>query len=135
MTRHRLVLLSCLLVPLLGACGREDPVVEPGSDADAAISAATPAVSGPAAPAQPATSAASPTDPVVDSVGTDYPKARDACLAAVAERSGVARDQLVATDVLWAQAGVGVTVQVPGAAAPWSCLSDEEGKVQGAAPG
>ena len=54
-------------------------------------------------------------------------------MAAVAERSGVARERLVVTEVLWAEAGVGVTVQVPGSEAPWSCLSDEDGNVQGAA--
>jgi predicted small lipoprotein YifL len=133
MTRHRLLLLSALLIPVLAACGRDAPVVEPGSDAEAAVNAATPAVSGPAAPAQPATSAASPDAAVSDSVGAGHVKARDACVAAVAERSGVARERLVVTEVLWAEAGVGVTVQVPGSEAPWSCLSDEDGNVQGAA--
>ena len=66
-------------------------------------------------------------------VGADYPVARDACLAAVAKKTGVAQEKLVATEVLWAEAGVGVTVQVPEAEAPWSCLSDEKGNVQGAA--
>jgi hypothetical protein len=66
-------------------------------------------------------------------VGDDYPVARDACLAAVAKATGVALSALTATEVLWAEAGVGVTVQVPGADAPWSCLSDEQGNVQGAA--
>ena len=61
------------------------------------------------------------------------PPVFDACLAAVAKKTGVAQDKLVATEVLWAEAGVGVTVRVPDADAPWSCLSDEKGKVQGAA--
>jgi hypothetical protein len=73
--------------------------------------------------------AASTTAPV----GADYPLARDACLAAVAKQANVPQDKLVATEVLWAEAGVGVTVQVPDADAPWSCLSDEKGNVQGAA--
>ena len=78
-----------------------------------------------------------PTEPAPASntavVGADYPIARDACLAAVAKTTNVAQDKLVATEVLWAEAGVGVTVQVPDADAPWSCLSDEKGNVQGAA--
>ena len=36
------------------------------------------------------------------------------------------------TDVMTAEAGVGVTIKVPDADAPWSCLSDASGKVQGA---
>ncbi|RZA36682.1 MAG: hypothetical protein EOP92_04045 [Lysobacteraceae bacterium] len=75
--------------------------------------------------------ASAPTDAAV--VGAEYPLARDACLAEVAKKTGVPQDTLVATEVLWAEAGVGVTVQVPDADAPWSCLSDEKGKVQGAA--
>lgn len=99
--------------------------------------AATPAPVA-ADPAPPATSPApTPTQPVeaptTTVVGADYPLARDACLAAVAKQTNVAQDKLVATEVLWAEAGVGVTVQVPDADAPWSCLSDEKGNVQGAA--
>ena len=45
----------------------------------------------------------------------------------------MAKEQLSVTEVLWAEAGVGVTIEVPGAQAPWSCLSDENGNVQGAA--
>ena len=89
-------------------------------------------------PAPPAAGPAPmPTEPAPASntavVGADYPIARDACLAAVAKATNVAQDKLVATEVLWAEAGVGVTVQVPDADAPWSCLSDEKGNVQGAA--
>ena len=89
-------------------------------------------------PAPPAASPAPmPTEPAPASntavVGADYPIARDACLAAVAKAINVAQEKLVATEVLWAEAGVGVTVQVPDADAPWSCLSDEKGNVQGAA--
>ena len=89
-------------------------------------------------PAPPAASPAPmPNEPAPPSntavVGADYPIARDACLAAVAKTTNVAQDKLVATEVLWAEAGVGVTVQVPDADAPWSCLSDEKGNVQGAA--
>lgn len=41
--------------------------------------------------------------------------------------------QLQVTDVMDSEAGVGVTIKVPGADAPWSCLSDKKGHVQGAA--
>ena len=92
--------------------------------------AADPAPQGPAPEPAPA---AIPEPPATAVVGADYPVARDACLAEVSRKTGVAQDKLVATEVLWAQAGVGVTVKVPDAGAPWSCLSDEQGKVQGAA--
>ncbi|MDR7133306.1 hypothetical protein J2X06_000490 [Lysobacter niastensis] len=60
-----------------------------------------------------------------------YPAAEKACLDAVAKKTGVHRDKLKITDVSWAQAGVGVTVKVPGAEAPWSCLANQKGRVQG----
>jgi membrane-bound inhibitor of C-type lysozyme len=66
-------------------------------------------------------------------VGSDYPLAREACLDAVAKATNVDRAKLKVTEVLWAEAGVGVSIEVPGADAPWSCLSSEDGKVQGAA--
>lgn len=62
-----------------------------------------------------------------------YPAAQAACLDAVAAKTNVDRATLTVTEVLWAEAGVGVTITVPGADAPWSCLADEDGKVQGAA--
>lgn len=111
---------------LLAGCGkREDVAAAPAVEAEPAVSAApaTPAAPPPAVPAASA------------GVGDDYPVARDACLAAVAKATGVALSALTATEVLWAEAGVGVTVQVPGADAPWSCLSDEQGNVQGAYTG
>lgn len=60
-----------------------------------------------------------------------YPAAEKACLEAVAKKTGVDRGKLKITDVSWAQAGVGITVNVPGAQAPWSCLANEKGRVQG----
>ena len=60
-----------------------------------------------------------------------FPAAEKACLEAVAKKTGVDRGKLKITDVSWAQAGVGVTVKVPGAEAPWSCLANEKGRVQG----
>ena len=115
---------------LLAGCGkREDVAAAPAVEAEPAVSAAP---AGPAALATPA--APPPAVPAASAgVGDDYPVARDACLAAVAKATGVALSALTATEVLWAEAGVGVTVQVPGADAPWSCLSDEQGNVQGAA--
>jgi hypothetical protein len=68
------------------------------------------------------------------SAGNEYPAARDACVAAVAKGTGIDASKLTVTEVLWAQAGVGVTIQVPGSQAPWSCLSDEKGHVQGVRP-
>lgn len=59
-------------------------------------------------------------------------KAEKACLAEVAKKTGVAVSKLSVTDVMTAEAGVGVTIKVPDADAPWSCLSDARGKVQGA---
>lgn len=119
-----IALIACLSVAaLLGACKPAEP---PAPAAAAEAAPATPAAAVPA-PAATAPAAAAPV------VGADHPVARDACLAEVAKQTGVAQDKLVATEVLWAEAGVGVTVQVPDADAPWSCLSDEKGKVQGAA--
>lgn len=77
-----------------------------------------------AAPASAGTPAAS--------LGEDHPTARDACLAAVARETNLDVAQLKVTDVAAAEAGVGVTIMVPGAQAPWTCLSDDQGHVQGA---
>lgn len=54
-----------------------------------------------------------------------------ACLEAVARETGVSRNRLSVIEVLPAEAGIGVTVRVPNADAPWSCLADKKGKVQG----
>lgn len=117
-----LLLAACLSAGLLAACNKRDdaavPAATPSADAAAAATATEPVP----APATSATAA-----------GDQYPAARDACLAEVARQAGVAKEQLSVTEVLWAEAGVGVTIQVPGAQAPWSCLSDENGNVQGAA--
>ena len=117
-----LLLLACLSAAVLAACNKRDdadiPAATPSADAAAAATATEPVP----APAGSATAA-----------GDQYHAARDACLAEVARQAGVAKEQLGVTEVLWAEAGVGVTIQVPGAQAPWSCLSDENGNVQGAA--
>ena len=51
----------------------------------------------------------------------------------MAKRVGVSPSRLSVLDVKGAQAGIGVTVKVPGATAPYSCLSDKQGNVQGVA--
>jgi hypothetical protein len=58
--------------------------------------------------------------------------AEKACLEAVAKKVGVSASKLKVIDVMSAEAGIGVTIQVPDATAPWSCLSDKKGHVQGA---
>lgn len=59
--------------------------------------------------------------------------AESACLKAVASKTGTAVSKLNVLEILDSEAGVGVTIEVPGAQAPWSCLSDKQGHVQGAA--
>ena len=58
--------------------------------------------------------------------------AEKACLEAVANKVGVSASKLKVIDVQGAEAGIGVNIQVPDATAPWSCLSDKKGHVQGA---
>jgi hypothetical protein len=58
--------------------------------------------------------------------------AEKACLEAVAKKVGVSASKLKVIEVLGAEAGIGVNIQVPDATAPWSCLSDKKGNVQGA---
>lgn len=125
-------LIACLSTAvLLPACKPADaPAPTPATEATEATPTAVAATPAPEEATVPAAAVPSADTPVV---GADYPVARDACLAEVAKKTGLPQDKLVATEVLWAQAGVGVTVQVPEADAPWSCLSDEKGKVQGAA--
>jgi hypothetical protein len=65
--------------------------------------------------------------------GTGTGAAERACVAAVAKRVGTSPSRLSVLDVKGAQAGIGVTVKVPGATAPYSCLSDKQGNVQGVA--
>ncbi len=129
---------AILAVLLMAACKPAEtpetqapPEPEPTTSAVADVPPATE----PAAdtmPVEAAPEAAADTMPPATVVGADYPVARDACLAEVAAKTGAPLDQLKAVEVLWAQAGVGVTVQVPGADAPWFCLSNEQGKVQNA---
>ena len=57
--------------------------------------------------------------------------AEEACLAAVAKQVGVSRNRVSTIDVVTAEAGIGVKVKVPDADAPWSCTTDNNGRVQG----
>jgi len=59
--------------------------------------------------------------------------AESACLDAVAKQTGVSRSRLSVIEVSTAEAGIGVTITVPNADAPWSCLADKKGRVQGVA--
>lgn len=58
--------------------------------------------------------------------------AEKACLAKVAKTVGKPSKTLKVTEVLAGEAGIGVTIKVPGATAPWYCLSDAKGHVQSA---
>ncbi|UNK48546.1 hypothetical protein MNR01_12400 [Lysobacter sp. S4-A87] len=58
-----------------------------------------------------------------------YPASEQACLAAVAKKVGVASSKLSVIDALGGEAGISVSVTVPGADAPWACMTDQKGKV------
>lgn len=73
-----------------------------------------------------------------ESVATPRPRtasatkvAENACLAAVAKTVNLPRSQLSVLDVATAESGTSVMVKVPGATAPWSCLSDAKGHASG----
>jgi hypothetical protein len=55
--------------------------------------------------------------------------AEKACLAKVAKTVGKPSSSLSVTETLAGEAGIGVTIKVPGATAPWFCLSDAKGHV------
>jgi hypothetical protein len=57
-----------------------------------------------------------------------HPTAEKACIAAVAQKTNVAASKLSVTEALGAEAGIQVKVQVPGADAPWACMTDAKGK-------
>lgn len=54
-----------------------------------------------------------------------------ACRAAIAAEVGVPASDVAVFDVAESEAGVGVQATVAGAEAPWSCLADADGRVQG----
>lgn len=58
-----------------------------------------------------------------------HPVAEKACLASVARQVGVASSKLAVISAEAAEAGISVRVNVPGADAPWACMSDPKGKV------
>lgn len=66
-----------------------------------------------------------------DAVPAATSAAEEACLAAVAKQTNLDRSKVSTIEVLGAEAGVMVTVQVEGAEKPWSCQSDEAGNVSG----
>jgi hypothetical protein len=57
--------------------------------------------------------------------------AEKACLAAVAKTTSVDASKLKVVDVMEAQSGITVMINVPDATAPWKCLSGKNGKVDG----
>jgi hypothetical protein len=57
--------------------------------------------------------------------------AEKACLAAVAKQVGVSNNKLSVIGTQGSQAGINVQIKVPDATAPWDCLSDKKGNVQG----
>ncbi len=58
-----------------------------------------------------------------------YPAAEKACLAAVAGKTNVSVIRLSVIETLSAEAGIVVKVQVPGADAPWACMTDKRGRL------
>jgi membrane-bound inhibitor of C-type lysozyme len=68
----------------------------------------------------------------VAATAPEYPLAREACLDTVAQETNSDRAALVISGVARADSSVAVTILVPGAAAPWSCLAGEDGTVEGA---
>jgi hypothetical protein len=56
-----------------------------------------------------------------------------ACRAAIASEVGVPVSEVAVFDVADSEAGVGVQASVAGADAPWACLADADGRVQGVA--
>jgi len=56
--------------------------------------------------------------------------AEQSCLKAVAKTVGKPRSRLSVSEVLPAGSDLTVMVIVPGATAPWSCVSDTKGRVQ-----
>jgi hypothetical protein len=49
----------------------------------------------------------------------------------VSKTTGVSTSELSVSDVSEAESGINVMIKVPSATAPWSCLADKTGQVQG----
>lgn len=78
------------------------------------------------APAATTTAAAKPaTKPARETP----PASEKACLAAVAKKTNVAGAKLSVIESVGSEAGIQVKVKVPGADAPWTCMTDQKGKV------
>jgi len=60
--------------------------------------------------------------------GESHPAAERACVAAVAGKTNVPADKLKVIGSLGSEAGIQVRVSVPGADAPWDCMTDQKGK-------
>ena len=58
-----------------------------------------------------------------------HPASEAACLTAVSKKTNVASSKLSVIEALGGQAGISVSVKVPGADAPWACMTDQKGKV------
>ncbi|MFI8716787.1 hypothetical protein ACIGHF_02705 [Stenotrophomonas sp. NPDC077464] len=76
----------------------------------------------------PAASAAPGAPPTAAAPRESHPGAEKACLAAVAAKTRVPAAKLTVNEALGAEAGILVKVRVPGADAPWSCMTDAKGK-------
>lgn len=57
-----------------------------------------------------------------------HPASEKACLAAVAKQVGTSSSKLSVIESLGSEAGIQVKVKVPGAQAPWACMTDQKGK-------
>lgn len=73
-------------------------------------------------------SAAQDASPAGAAPRESHPAAEKACLAAVAAKTRVPAAKLAVSEALGAEAGILVKVRVPGADAPWSCMTDQKGK-------
>lgn len=69
--------------------------------------------------------------PEVAPTRKEFPLARAGCLDAVARETNVDRAKLEIVEVMGSRTDVAVTIKVPGTDVPWSCLSGEDGKVDG----
>lgn len=135
MYRLALIALCSGMALAMSACQPADQSASQGAPPEAhsapPVAHSRGAVSSAVAPDDGSAVAASVGTPAAN-LGEDHATARDACLMAVSRETRVDVSQLKVADVVWAEAGVGVTVAVPGTQAPWTCLSDEQGHVQGA---
>lgn len=78
------------------------------------------------APAATTTAAAKP---AATPARETHPASEKTCLAAVAKKTNVAAAKLSVIESQGSEAGIQVKVKVPGADAPWNCMTDQKGKV------